>query len=54
LHSIASATDRYNAWAADEFDRQHSGPQGGWIDPDGNVHEHPRPTNPYRDEKANA
>jgi hypothetical protein len=48
LHSIASAKERYSAWAADEFDRINSGPRGGWVDESGHVHEHPRPTNPYR------
>ena len=49
LHSIESATQRYNAWAAAEFDRIHSGPRGGWIDPTtGQVHADPVPPNPYR------
>jgi len=49
LHSVESAQDRYNAWAADEFDRIHSGPRGGWIDPaTGEMHENPVPENPYR------
>jgi hypothetical protein len=48
LHSIESARARYNRWAADQWDAQHSGPQGGWIGEDGRMHEHPRPTNPYR------
>ena len=48
LHSIESARARYNRWAADQWDVQHSGPQGGWIGEDGRVHERPRPANPYR------
>jgi hypothetical protein len=48
LHSIAEAQARYDTWAAEEFDRVHSGPRGGWIGEDGRMHEHPRPTNPYR------
>ena len=53
LHSIESATQRYNSWAAGEFDRVHSGPRGGYIGTDGEVHEDPVPVNPYR-EKTNA
>jgi hypothetical protein len=48
LHSIESARARYSRWAAGQWDAQHSGPQGGWIDQDGRMHEHPRPANPYR------
>jgi hypothetical protein len=43
LHTIAEAQARYNAWAADEFDRIHSGPRGGWIGEDGQMHEDPVP-----------
>jgi hypothetical protein len=48
LHSIAEAQSRYDAWASEEFDRVHSGPRGGWIDQNGQVHQHPAPKNPYR------
>jgi Domain of unknown function (DUF222) len=49
LHSIESAKDRYRQFAESEFDRVHSGPQGGWIDTKtGQLHENPRPENPYR------
>jgi hypothetical protein len=48
LHSIAEAQQRYNDWAAEEFDKVHSGPRGGWIDQNGQVHQHPAPENPYR------
>jgi hypothetical protein len=48
LHSMTSATQRYNAWAADEFDRVHSGPRGGYIGTDNQMHEDPVPVNPYR------
>jgi hypothetical protein len=48
LHTIEEACERYNAWAAVEFDRVNSSPQGGWIDEHGKMHEHPRPENPYR------
>jgi hypothetical protein len=44
---------RYNRWAADQWDAQHAGAQGGWVGQDGRVHENPRPTNPYR-EKVSA
>jgi hypothetical protein len=52
LHTISEAQQRYNRWAADEFDRVHAGPRGGWLDENGQVHEHPRPANPYRREKV--
>lgn len=52
LHSIESATARYNAWAAAEFDRVHSGPRGGRLI-DGQVITDPVPPNPFR-EKTNA
>jgi hypothetical protein len=48
LHSIAEAQARYNEWAAEEFDKVHSGPRGGWVDQNGQVHQHPAPENPYR------
>ena len=48
LHSIADAQSKYDRFAADEFDKVHSGPRGGWVDGDGKVHEDPRPVNPYR------
>jgi hypothetical protein len=48
LNTIAEARARYNAWAAVEFDRVHSGPRGGWLDTDGQMHEDPAPENPYR------
>jgi hypothetical protein len=47
LHSIAEARERYSAWAATEFDRVNSGPRGGWVDANGQVHQHPAPKNPY-------
>jgi hypothetical protein len=48
LHTIESAQARYNRWAADQWDAQHSGPRGGWIGEDGRMHEDPMPENPYR------
>ena len=48
LHTIAEAQARYDAWAAEEFDRMHSGPRGGWIDQNGQMHQDPVPENPYR------
>ena len=47
LATVAEARDRYNAWAAAEFDRIHSGPVESWIDEQGNAHQKPRPKNPY-------
>jgi hypothetical protein len=52
LHSISEAQERYNRWAADEFDRVHSGPRGGWIDENGQMREWPAPENPYRKQKV--
>jgi hypothetical protein len=54
LHSIESAQERYNRWAADEFDRVHAGDPGGWIDESGRVHPHAKPVNPFRKAKASA
>jgi hypothetical protein len=48
LHTIAEAQERYNEFAAIEFDKVHSAPRGGWIGEDGQMHEHPAPKNPYR------
>lgn len=47
LHTVASAQDRYRAWAASEFDRIHSSPATQWLDEHGQAHEMPKPTNPY-------
>jgi hypothetical protein len=52
LNSIGEARDRYNRWAAVEFDRIHSGPQESWIDDKGQAHERPRPENPYRTKES--
>ena len=48
LHTIESAQARYQESAAAEWDKFHSGPQESWIDENGQAHEKPRPTNPYR------
>ena len=49
LNTIGEAQDRYNQWAAVEFDRIHSGPtESSWVDEKGNAHQKPRPKNPYR------
>jgi len=49
LRTIAEAQERYNEFAAIEFDKVHSGPRGGWIDPaTGQMVEDPRPENPFR------
>ena len=48
LHSIESATARYNQFAAGEFDRINDRDLGGWIDEQGQMHKHPIPENPYR------
>ncbi len=48
LHTIGSAQARYNEWAADQFDAQHAGPRGGWVDETGVVHRTPAPPNPFR------
>ena len=43
LNTIGEAQDRYNQWAAVEFDRLHSGPTESWVDERGNAHQKPRP-----------
>jgi len=53
LRTIAEAQERYNEFAAIEFDKVHSGPRGGWIDPaTGEMHEDPVPQNPFREKAA--
>jgi hypothetical protein len=53
LHSVASARDRYRAFCADQFDAANAGPRGGWVDvKTGEVHEHPLPPNPFRQEAS--
>jgi hypothetical protein len=47
LHSVASARRRYNDWAADQWDVQHSGPRGGQLI-DGKIVLDEVPPNPYR------
>lgn len=47
LHTIESATQRYNDWAAGEFDRVHSGPQENYLI-DGKMVPVKKPVNPYR------
>jgi hypothetical protein len=51
LHTVASAQKRYDAWAATEFDRIHSGPRGGRLI-DGVLVRDPIPVNPYREKVA--
>jgi len=49
LHSIAEAQSRYDEFGAVAFDKVHSGPRGGFIDPTtGQMVEDPRPENPFR------
>jgi hypothetical protein len=54
LNTISEAQDRYNHWAAVEFDRLHSGPQELWVDEKGDAHQKPRPRNPFREPKVMA
>ena len=49
LHTMSSAQARYNAWAAVQFDHIHSGARQSWVDEHGQLHERPRPTNPFRE-----
>jgi hypothetical protein len=49
LHTVASARARYNAFASSEWERQHAGPIGGYLDANNEYCEFPRPTNPYLD-----
>jgi hypothetical protein len=51
LHSIEEMRERYNEFAAKEFDQIHSGPRGGRLI-DGVIVEDPAPRNPYRQEKV--
>jgi hypothetical protein len=51
LHTVASASERYRAFAAAEWDHNNSGPQEQWLGEDGQMHELPLPENPFR-EKA--
>jgi hypothetical protein len=52
LHSVNSARDRYRAWAAVEWERIHASPPTQWLGDDGQMHEQPRPTNPYKAEAS--
>ena len=52
LHSVDSARARYEVWAADEWDRAHSGPTESWINEQGKGHQKPKPRNPFRQEAA--
>ena len=47
LHSLDSARARYREFACAQWEQQHGGPRGGWIDEHGKMHEHPLPPNPY-------
>jgi hypothetical protein len=47
LNTLEQARERYRIWASAQWEQQHSGPTGGWIDEDGEYHEQPRPANPY-------
>ena len=52
LHTIASAQDRHNSWAADEHDRLHRDrARGGRVDENGVVQLDPVPPNPFRDKQ---
>ena len=47
LNTLAEATERYRLWASAQWEQQHAGSPGGYIDEHGDHHEFPRPTNPY-------
>ena len=47
LHSVDSARDRYRQWAAVEWERINASPPTQWLGDDGQMHEQPRPANPY-------
>lgn len=47
LNTLAEARERYRVWACAQWEQQHSGPRGGWLDEEGKMHEHPKPANPY-------
>jgi hypothetical protein len=46
LHTVESARDRYNTWAASEW--AHAGPAASWLDEHGRIHGMPKPENPYK------
>jgi hypothetical protein len=52
MHTIVEAKERHDRWAADRWDDQHSGPQESWIDEHGQMHQKPKPRNPYREKAA--
>ena len=52
LNTVDEARARYQAWAANEFDRIHSGPTESWVDEHGKMHQKPKPCNPYREKAA--
>ena len=47
LQTLDSARERYREFAAAQWEAQHSGPTGGWLDEHGEYHETPHPANPY-------
>ena len=48
LHSVKGARDRYRGWAAVEWERINAGPTTSWLGDDGQMHEQPRPENPFK------
>jgi hypothetical protein len=48
LHSVDSAQARYNEWASGQWERLHAGPMASVIDENGQMHELPRPKNPFK------
>lgn len=48
LHTVDSARDRYREWVSGQWERQHAGPVASVLDANGQMHELPRPKNPYR------
>jgi hypothetical protein len=51
LNTLEQARERYRVWASAQWEQQHSGPQVSWIDKHGQLHERPRPTNPFKAEE---
>ncbi len=52
LATVAEARERYREWASMEWDRVHSGQPESWIDEHGQMHQKPKPRNPFRQKAA--
>ena len=48
LHAVEEMQQRYDEFAAGEYDRVYGGQRGGHVGEDGVVHTDPVPENPYK------